>query len=107
MAVQLEYDIFCHPFKDKVSVHSKNKVRYTILADHFLKVHHKTKTSFIVTTLTSETQGLYTPNTKAHSFFPYPHIPNPHQEKKKKTPTNCKLYSHTFLHTTTTRRGIY
>jgi len=59
-------------------MYSKNKVQHIILADLFLKVHHKTKISVIVTTLTSETQGLYTPNTKAHLFLPYSHIPNPH-----------------------------
>jgi hypothetical protein len=85
-------------------MHSKNKVQHNILADVFLKVHHKTKISVTITTLISETQGLYTPNTKAHLFFPYPHITNPHQ----KTPLNCKLHSHAFLHTTTTtRHGIY
>jgi hypothetical protein len=59
-------------------MHSKNKVQHTVLADFFLKVHDTTKISVTVTTLTSENQGLYTPNIKAHFFFPYPHIPNPH-----------------------------
>ena len=61
-------------------MHSKNKVQHTTLADLFLKVHHKTKISVTVTAFTSETQGLHTPNSKAHLFFSispppkYPHL---------------------------------
>lgn len=77
-------------------MHSKNKVQHTILADLFLKVHHTTKISVIVTTLTSETQGLYTPNTKVHLFFLYPHIPNPHQNNPHPTVN----YIHTHFCTT-------
>jgi len=68
-------------------MHSKNRVQYTILADLLLKVHHKTKISVIVTGLTSETQKLYAPNTKARLFFPYPHITNTH-------PTANHIHTH-------------